>query len=436
MDKIQLISRVRRGDERAVDELYYRTYQKPYTVVLAVVNSVTDAYGIMQDAYREAFMRMNSLSDFDGFRIAVNRLAVFMCAKKKKKRGELEPFSGVSESEADNSGTPNGAFKPEDGADYSAQRQAVSHMLENLPADERLALLAHCVLELGDSETAYSFGVSEGVAAAGYNDAVRRMKAQAARRGDDINIPDEDILPFIKWSFGKSAAESPVHEMDEEVRKAALSAATHTAEPKIMAPPSDDEQPAKTDEAERRSPQEYMPGEKTQPVPAADSAPKRKSHVVRNIVIISVSVLLLAAGVFAFIAFALPQITGEPNPISKVVTGKEAENTPEQLVEQLEAAFNKNDRDAMAKLFLPDQSLQRNLEGGALQLINGFFGLFNSGNTPQIDCELQGLEKDGETAEGKVIVSAEFPIVGKQSVTLNASFELKDYRWYFKELKT
>ena len=89
----------------------------------------------------------------------------------------------------------------------------------------------------------------------------------------------------------------------------------------------------------------------------------------------------------------------------------------------------------LTKLFLPDQSFERNIEGGALQLINGLFGLFNSGNTPKIECELKDLKKDGEAAEGKMTVSAELPLVGKQSVTLNASFVIMDNRWYFKELK-
>lgn len=188
----------------------------------------------------------------------------------------------------------------------------------------------------------------------------------------------------------------------------------------------------------RTSPQEYSPEELTERrVTAAETGePVRKRHTGRNIAIIAAIIILLAAGTAAFIAFALPQLTGEPNTISKMVTGKEAKNTPEELVEQLEKAYNSNDRDAMAKLFLPDQSLSRNIQGGALQLFNGLFGLFNSGETPKLDCELKELEKseDGETATGKIEVSAEFPFIGRQSVTLSAKFELKDHKWYFKDI--
>ena len=445
MDKTKLISLVRRGDEKAVDELYFRTYQQPYTVVLAVVNIDSDAYEIMQNAYREAFSRFDMLSDYSGFRKGVNKLALFMCAVSLRKDGS-SPFSGDYEFTADYIDVLGGAFKPENGADYTQQRQTVSRMIESLAPEERLVLLARCVLGLGVGEIAYSFGVSENTVTGCLNEAALRIKAQAERRLIGPALPAENLFSFIAWSFGKSAAESPVHEMSKEVREVALNISSQTEEPEpqtIARPAEYEEQTVKYEEQavysvadEQKFSQEYvteMYSGWSEPVPEKP-APKRKKHIVRNIVIITVSVLFLAAGAFAFIAFALPQITGEPNPISKMITGKDAENTPEELVEQFETAFNKNDRDGMAKLFLPDQSLQRNLEGGAFQLINGLLGLFNSGDTPQIECDLKDLKKDGETAEGKVVISAEFPIVGKQSITLKASFEIKDNRWYFKEL--
>ena len=90
MDKTKLISLVRCGDEKAVNELYYRTYRQPYTVVLDVVNSVSDAYGIMQDAYREAFLHIDRISDYACFSKAINRLSLFMGAvflKKERQQG-------------------------------------------------------------------------------------------------------------------------------------------------------------------------------------------------------------------------------------------------------------------------------------------------------------------------------------------------------------
>lgn len=433
MDKTKLISLVRCGDEKAVNELYYRTYRQPYTVVLDVVNSASDAYGIMQDAYREAFSHIDRISDYAGFLKAINRLSLFLCAVFLKKEKGYAPFADSSDTNFAYIEVLNGEFKPEPGVDYSSQRKTVSDMLKNLPPDERLALLARCVLGLSINDISYSFGVSETTVAVGLNYAAFRMKAQAERTGFDAQIPVEKLFSFIAWSFGKAASDSPVHEMNEDVKQAALSAAARVSEPKEDNIPAPAEPPVNTAVTEQKSPQEYLPGDDIQP--EVKTAPKPKRHLVRNIVIISVCVIFLAAGTLAFIAFALPQITGEPNPISSIITGKDAENTPEELVEQFEAAFNKNDRDGMAKLFLPDQSFERNIEGGALQLINGLFGLFNSGNTPQIECELKDLKKDGEAAKGKVLISAELPLVGKQSITLNASFEIKDNRWYFKELK-
>ena len=82
-------------------------------------------------------------------------------------------------------------------------------------------------------------------------------------------------------------------------------------------------------------------------------------NTVRNIIIAAAGVLVLAAGAFLFAAFALPQITGEPNKISEIVEPPADRNTPAEVIKDFETAFNNNDRDGMAKCFLPEEQRGR-----------------------------------------------------------------------------
>ena len=153
-------------------------------------------------------------------------------------------------------------------------------------------------------------------------------------------------------------------------------------------------------------------------------------------------------GALAFIAFALPNITGESNPVSEMFTGKkEPEFTPEKLVAKYEEAFNAGDRDAIAKLYLPDQSLKRNIEGGAYEMVQKLSD-YLLGEKVTIKCELKDdLKYEGDTATGTVKISIDLPDINGQDVGFivnllgietekekPVTFErYTDGNWYFKE---
>ena len=161
-------------------------------------------------------------------------------------------------------------------------------------------------------------------------------------------------------------------------------------------------------------------------------------NTVRNIIIAAAGVLVLATGAFLFAAFALPQITGEPNKISEIVEPPADRNTPAEVIKDFETAFNNNDRDGMAKCFLPEQSLQRNTQGGGVQVINRILGSVNSDAQLHADFELTELNKSSEdavTATGTVRISVELPIVGEQGSSVSVSFAKEDYQWYIKDFE-
>ena len=168
-----------------------------------------------------------------------------------------------------------------------------------------------------------------------------------------------------------------------------------------------------------------------EPVPKQNSKSTSTKRVVIIVVIAVVVMGLLAA---AFMAFVLPRITGESNPVSDLVSGTQPpENTPNDVVVAFDKAFNDNDRDAMANCFLPGQSLKRNAEGGAVQVLNGILGYFGSDNITA-HFKLESLtydETDSTKATGRVKLSYTLPIFGDMTKDLSATFKLENNKWYF-----
>lgn len=171
-------------------------------------------------------------------------------------------------------------------------------------------------------------------------------------------------------------------------------------------------------------------------------------HTARIIIIAVAAVVAMILGALAFIAFALPNITGQSNPVSEIFTGKkEPEFTPEKLVAKYEEAFNSGDRDAIAKLYLPDQILKRNIEGGAYEMVQKLSD-YVLGEKITIKCKLgDNLKYDGDTATGTVKVTLDLPDINGQDITFlvklfgietekdkPVTFEkYTDGNWYFKK---
>lgn len=163
-------------------------------------------------------------------------------------------------------------------------------------------------------------------------------------------------------------------------------------------------------------------------------AEKPKTHIGRDIAIISGIVAALLIGALLFTVLVLPKIAGEENAVSRFVTQKYEDNTPAQVIREYVSAFNSDDRDGMAKCFSPDKRLEGNLQAGGLTAVNGALGWFGEDNKVKLQGELTDLKTEDDKSTGKVIFSAELPLVGKKNVTATVRFIKQDYLWYIDEI--
>lgn len=455
MDTTQLVLRVQNGDGQALDELYYHTYRRAYSVALMMIKSEVDAYDIMQAAYLDAFAALNTLADKSAFIPWFNGIAAAKCRDFLQNQLQLEFFSSQTTA-ADNSALYSEAdyskeFYPKDGVSYEQAKTLAAGVLDSMPPDNKLVLLLRCVLRMSAADIAASLGQNEEVIAQALNTAESYLTGQGElmRQNGSFPVSDNEIIPFYIWMFNEVANNAPVHEMSPEVRKAALNPAVSSEQSGETPTP---EIPSQT--TERIYPQTAPVLENhplTRPYSYDDNfsgtqpkQPEKKKHTVRIIVIAAASVLVLLLGALAFVAFALPNITGENNAISNMVGSTKVKQgrTPQELVTAFEKAFNDGNREEIAKLYLPDQSVKSNLKGGVFQIMQSVSD-YASGQKISIECELMDdLTYDGDSATGTVRIIATLPTIngidlnalGKPTYTINATFEkYKDGDWYFKE---
>lgn len=110
MDERELVERCRKGERDAQRELYERTAERIYGLLLKLTQNADDAFDLTQDTYLRAFSRM---SQFDGsaavatwlYRIAVNQGLQFLRSRRTAQRGQEQrgrsPIAGDDRFRAD-----------------------------------------------------------------------------------------------------------------------------------------------------------------------------------------------------------------------------------------------------------------------------------------------------------------------------------------------
>ena len=516
MDTSQLVRRVQNGDEKALNELYYNCYKQAYTVALMLTKSEPDSYDIMQDSFLSAFLSIHLLKDKSKFLKYLNGFFVKKCREYFSRVKDFQFFNNLTMASGKDCErfTDKKDFSPESDIDYTRGRHIVSELLNDLPADQELIILARYAMKMSPDELAEALKVEKVVIISSLIEGENKLFGQARLLNENgmLNlVPANQIISFAVWMTDAAASDAAVHQMAPAVKKAVVtnSMVTIAADPddfpqtkvvpsesssKLLKPKSEPHTkvnkkenkktrktsepavqvisepnktfqpvsegiPARQEPVTRpneKSPNEIDDGfssseEKITPISTQTSnepSKKKTKHTARIIIIVVAAVVAMIIGALAFIAFALPNITGQSNPISEIFTGKkEPEYTPEKLVAKYEEAFNAGDRDGVAKLYLPDQSLQRNLQGGAYEMVQKISDNM-LGEKIKIKCELKDdLKYDGDTATGTVKVTLDLPEVNGQDTSFFAklfgietekdkpvTFEkYTDGNWYFKE---
>lgn len=166
-DEQSLIDGARRGDREAQREIYSRTADRIYRLLLRMTRNPDDAFDLAQETYLRAFTR---ISQFDGrsafatwlYGIAVNEGRQFLRRSTKRRTQELEPPLDPSDAASND--------------DRAHVRVDVEDALAALAPDDRAILLLRYQEGLDYATIAEIAGCPPGTVASRLNRARQRLR--------------------------------------------------------------------------------------------------------------------------------------------------------------------------------------------------------------------------------------------------------------------
>lgn len=170
-----LISRSRQGDLAAFNQLVVRHQDLVFSVTLRLVSNYATAEDITQEAFISAFRSIGRLRG-DNFRAWILRIAR-NAAYDAMRRTRRRPEESIEEQVVTLGETlASGEESPEDHALRQDLARAIGRGLDELPRDQRMAIVMVDVEGLSYDETASATDVSIGTVKSRLNRGRRKMR--------------------------------------------------------------------------------------------------------------------------------------------------------------------------------------------------------------------------------------------------------------------
>ena len=217
------IQQARLADEAAIEKIYSKTYPKAYTIAyysLGGTNKFQDeAQSITQDSLRKAFEKLSLLKDDDKFApwmyTILNNLIRDYFRSNKNKDYQTNTFSELDsedfrdnyeESIADDSV----AFSPEANMNTELIAQGLRECLDQLPDNQRFALMMQMYQQLTTKEIAKQMEVEENTVKSW----IRRAKLSIKDRIEELRSQNKSFygvapLPFLAWMLDQELKSVP-----------------------------------------------------------------------------------------------------------------------------------------------------------------------------------------------------------------------------------
>lgn len=221
-----LITRARKKDNEAIAEIIQLTERKAYFIAYKVVNNEATAKDIVQEAYIQAFQKLDQLSDDSKFESWFNQIVSHKALDyTKSKQGKNKPveFSSLDDEEdrlefEANIKNDKASFEPEASVNYKELQEGVQGVLSELPENQRLALMMYYFEDMSVSEIADVYGVS-GNTVKGYL-AYGRKKIKniiEAMREKGVSFYGVAPMPFLTWMLHDQMAKTAVSHVSKDI---------------------------------------------------------------------------------------------------------------------------------------------------------------------------------------------------------------------------
>lgn len=208
---IHLVTAVQSGDGDALDKLLSAFYKDVFYFALKTVKDEELAADITQETFATVITTIEDLKEPAAFVKWMKQITYHHCTHYFSKKKEIL----VDEDEEGNTvfdvvAEDRTEFIPDEALDQQDFRKTILSILDELPDEQRAAVLMYYYDELSVKQIAEIQGVSEGTVKSRLNYARKAVKnsVETYEKKHNIRLHTFAFLPFMFWLFKKDAEES------------------------------------------------------------------------------------------------------------------------------------------------------------------------------------------------------------------------------------
>ena len=202
---ITMVKGVQAGDEAAMARMYETFHEDFYYFILKTVNNDRElAEDLVQDTFVEILETIHKLEEPAAFVTWAKQIAYHKCTAYFRKKKELlldENEDGTSVFDIQEE--ENAEFIPDEALDSKELKQTVMAMINELPEEQRAALLLRYFNEVSVKEIAQIQNVSEGTVKSRLNYARKSIKqaVESYEKKNGVKLHCVGVLPLLLWLF-------------------------------------------------------------------------------------------------------------------------------------------------------------------------------------------------------------------------------------------
>lgn len=208
---IHLVTAAQSGDGDALDKLLSAFYKDVFYFALKTVKDEELAADITQETFATVITTIEDLKEPAAFVKWMKQITYHHCTHYFSKKKEVL----VDEDEEGNTvfdvvAEGRTEFIPDEALDQQDFRKTILSILDELPEEQRAAVLMYYYDELSIKQIAEIQGVSEGTVKSRLNYARKAVKnsVETYEKKHNIRLHTFAFLPFMFWLFKKDAEES------------------------------------------------------------------------------------------------------------------------------------------------------------------------------------------------------------------------------------
>ncbi|MCD7839525.1 MAG: sigma-70 family RNA polymerase sigma factor [Erysipelotrichaceae bacterium] len=199
----KIIEKVKQGDDQSFKQLYDLTYKKAYIIALSFMKDETRAKDALQLAYVKLANKIDMVNNVETFQGWFNTIVANTCKDELDKRQEFsfsdyEDYNDQSIDIEDDSRN----YKPDENVKYEDDREVVVGFINELPVDQRTALVMQIYEEMKISEIADVLGTNENTIKSRLNYAKKTLKTKIEeykKAGNTLFVLP--LIPYLQGIF-------------------------------------------------------------------------------------------------------------------------------------------------------------------------------------------------------------------------------------------